>query len=600
MTHGKRRTFGWVQNPGSLDTLRNVVEIFDKSTESYSALRDYRLPLILKNGLISQEKYDLFLEILSKDEIIIPYDIGKGKGVKAGESRSKAKCSGLVQAVLNAQSNLELLDLNNEKIIIKKPYCDDWTTDGYMRWAVSTGLLKYDSSSDNCIISELGKKLVNTIRGTEEEKEILSRALLSYPPVYRVLSILSDHNPYTKFEIGSRLGFKGELGFTSIPQAVYVYDYCTAATAKDRNDVRSNLEGDSDKYARMIANWLVRLGWVKAERKSVTENYYGERHTTNMVAWVITRDGEKAIEKSNGKSSKAKIPKIVKYEMLASKINDTDYVRFRRASILNMLKTAKELKSIQRNLKSVMLDESLETIQDDIDNFTNIGIRVSLKNNKYRLLDDIQGLEIPLKPNEVSKNEISVLKEHVRSNLKNVDHKYLLLIDLAYSDASSRNKKNLDAKNFEIETANLFARELEFRAERLGDSNKPDVLVEYCGHGTIIDNKSYKEGFNISAGVRDEMARYVEQNQLRIPGMPENEWWKWFDQGTTEFSYLFITSALRGKFKEQLEYIHKMRQINGGAIDVVNLLFLAERIKCGMMNKQDFFRLMKNDEIRIV
>lgn len=599
MAERKHRTFGWIQNPGSLDTLRNVVEIFSKDTQGYDSLTKYKLPIILHNEMMSRDNYDLFMEYLNAEDIVLPYDIAKGKGVKSNEKRSMAKCTGIVQAILDAQKTITIKNFENNEVEIKKPYCDDWTTDGYLRWAISTGLLYYDAVTDCCSISELGKELVKSEQYSLDEADVFTRALLSYPPVYRVLDILSDHKAYTKFEIGEKLGFKGELGFTSIPQAVYVYDYCNANTASEKSEIRSNLEGDADKYARMIANWLVKMGWVKASKKKVTENYYGAIHSINMNAWEITREGEKAIIRSNGKSSNAKIPKIVKFEMLASKISNCDYVRLRRAYILQVLRNSSTLENIKLKLKTNVLDENIETIKDDIENFSNIGLRIEFKNNKYKLLDNIVGLEIPINNSEVSKNEITTLKEHVRSKLEKVNHRYLVLIDLAYSDASSRNKKNLDAKNFEIETANLFAKELGFKAERLGDSNKPDVLVEFGKYGTIIDNKSYKDGFTLSANLRDEMARYIEQNQLRKAGVPANEWWKWFNEKAEIFTYLFITSCIRGKFKSQLEYIYNIRQIYGGGINVVNLLYLADKIKSDKISKEEFFALMKNDEICI-
>lgn len=597
MTISKRRTFGWIQNPGSLETLRNVVEIFYKGSEKYNLLVNYRLPLILKNKMIEEDRYNQFLDILSEEKVVIPYDIAKGKGVRAGEKRSSALCSGIVQAVLDAQKNINIKDLNDNNITMKKPYCDDWTTDGYLRWGISTGLITYDRQNDNCYISEFGKELVLTSRDSSQEKDVFSRALLSYPPVYRVLSILSNHAAHTKFEIGSKLGFKGELGFTSIPQEVYVYDYSVAENTATRSDIRSNLEGDSDKYARMIANWLVKIGWATVVKKEITENYYGATYTMMMPAWKITREGEKAIERSNGKSSNAKIPKIVKFEMLASRIYDVEYVRFRRASILKLLDKPKTLQNIQVSLKKILLEESIQTIKDDIDNFTNIGLRITENNGKYKLLDKIVGLEIPIENTEVSKNEITTLKEEIRDNLHYIDHRYLILIDLAYSDAATKNKKNIDAKNFEIETANLFSKELGFRAERLGDSNRPDVLIEYGEYGAIVDNKSYKDGFILGANLRDEMARYVEQNQLRKQGVPSNEWWKWFSVEIDKFTYLFITSYIRGKFKEQLEYIYSMRNVYGAGIDVYNLLLLADKIKSKELSKEDFFLLMKNNEI---
>ena len=597
MTVSKRRTFGWIQNPGSLESLRNVVEIFYKNTEHYNLLKNYRLPLLLKNSLIEVDKYKQFLDILSKDEIVIPYDLAKGKGIKKGEKRCTALCTGVVQATLDSQKYVDLIDLDGKNINIKKLYCDDWTTDGYLRWAISTGLLEYNRFNDTCNISELGKELIFTNCGSKEEKEVLSRALLSYPPVYRVLTILSDHNAHTKFEIGELLGFKGELGFSSIPQEVYVYDYCAADNSKSKSEVRNNLEGDSDKYARMIANWLVKMNWAIDSKKKVTENYYGNIHTMTMYAWKITRDGEKAIERSNGKSSNAKIPKIVKFEMLASKISDAEYVRFRRANILRIIEKSKTLNQIQIALKEISIDESLQTIKDDIDNFINIGLRIIKSEEKYKLIDKIVGLEIPIKNAEVSKNEITVLKENIREKLKSIDHKFLILLDLAYSDAATKNKKNFDAKNFEIETANLFSKELGIRAERLGDSNKPDVLIEYGEYGTIIDNKSYKNGFVLGANLRDEMARYIEQNQLRKKGVPSNEWWKWFDCKTDKFTYLFVTSYIRGKFKEQLDYIHNIRDIYGAGIGICDLLLLVDDIKSNKLSIEDFFMMFKDDEI---
>ena len=39
---------------------------------------------------------------------------------------------------------------------------------------------------------------------------------LSYPPFVRLLSLLSENECMTKFEIGCQLGFIGEAGFTSV------------------------------------------------------------------------------------------------------------------------------------------------------------------------------------------------------------------------------------------------------------------------------------------------------------------------------------------------------------------------------------------------
>ena len=96
-----------------------------------------------------------------------------------------------------------------------------------------------------------------------------------------------------------------------------MYDYSTAsATEKDK--VRSNEEGDSDKYARGIASWCTQMGWVESKNEKVTESYRGIDYAVRLQKYYITRSGEKALKRSVGNSSNAKIPKIVLFEMLAS------------------------------------------------------------------------------------------------------------------------------------------------------------------------------------------------------------------------------------------------------------------------------------------
>lgn len=592
------RTFGWIQNPGDLSALKRVVGVFIPNSSSHNEVLKYKLPLLLHNNLIKREDYTVFVDVLGQNPIQIEYTIAKGKGCGSGP-RANALCSGIIQAALNGQQYKNLTGVDGKSIRIKKPYSDDWTTDGFLRWAVSTGLLEYDRTTDTLVATELGKELVQTEDGSAEEKQILSKALLSYPAVYRVLKLLSDGNAYTKFEIGNKLGFEGEMGFTSIPQEIYVYDFCSAATTTERTAVRSNLEGDSDKYARMICNWMVKLGWVSSTEKEVTETAYGMTYTATLAAWKITREGAKAIVLSDGNSSNPKIPKIVKFEMLATKCPDVDYIRLRRALILNNLKNEKSLSSLVKALADNGIDESEDAVKDDIKNFERIGLNISCTSKGYKLTDKIEGLDIPVSRTAVSKGDVTKVKDNVRKQLSVLDHKYLILIDLAYSDADSRAKKNADAKQFEIETANLFSKELGYRSERLGDSNKPDVLIEYDNFGIIVDNKSYKDGFNLSASVRREMADYIEQNDNRTPGIPTNEWWKWFSPAASTYAFLFVTSFLTGSFKDSLDTLHTMKGINGGAIGVENLLYLAEKIKSGKMDKSKLLDIMANDEITI-
>ena len=95
------------------------------------------------------------------------------------------------------------------------------------------------------------------------------------------------------------------------------------------------------------------------------------------------------------------------------------------------------------------------------------------------------------------------------------------------------------------------------------------------------------------------MSRYIEENQQRIPGVPSNEWWKSFDPSVTDFTFLFVTSYLKGNFKKGLSYISTMRKIQGACVNVENLLYLAENIKSGKTSYTEFFSLFNNEEIVI-
>ena len=528
-----KRTFGWVQNPGDLSKLKQVVGIFDFGSNTNKWIREKRLPLLKKYNLISDDDFNKFIDILSKDTIVVKYSLLKGKG--AGNlGRSNAICSGIVQAVIDAQQDRAYTDIDGNLITIKKPYTDDWTAEGYIRWAISCGLLNYDNENDSCSISDLGKELSNTADDSLEEKEILAKALLSYPPVCRILTLLSDGNGYTKFELGRKLGFFGELGFTSIPQNIYAYDY-NMATSSEKSKVRSNEEGDSDKYARGIASWCIQMGWVKSETVLIKEYYRGQGFDISLKKYYITREGEKALTRANGNSSNKKIAKIVHYEMLASnKAPDAAYLRYERACVINsILNSDKSLKQIKDILKGNGFDVSEDAVKDDILGLEAIGINVRERNGKYKITDSIIGLKIPDKTS-ACKADITELKDKIRKSLK------------------------------------------------------------------VLDHKSYKDGFNIDKKCADEMSRYINENQRRIPEVPKNEWWKNFDVNVDIFTFLFITSYLKGNFKDQLEYISKSQSdIKGAAISVEHLLYISEKVKNGNMDKADFFKMFNNDEIRV-
>ena len=578
-----KRTFGWIQNPGDLKKLKQVVSIFQANSQTYEWLTTIRLPLLLKFRLISPNDYGIFQSELSKPTIEIGYSALKGKGA-GSSSRKNALCSGIIQAVIDAQSSRTYTDDNGNTVTMKKPYTDDWSAEGYLRWAISCGLLEYSRTFDTCKISSLGQKLALSADGSQDEYETLTEALLSYPPVIRILSLLKEKEEQTKFDLGSRLGFIGELGFTSVPQEIFLYDYCTA-NADERADIRSNFEGDSDKYARGIASWLVQMGWVTSSRKIISETLKGKRYSAELQVYSITRAGERALIKAHGNSSNPRLP------LASNKAPNAEYLRFQRVCLLKALSSSwKTLEQLQMTLKKERLSLSESSIADHISGLVAIGLNIAKREDKYKLLDKLTCLEIP-EQFTYSNDSISEIKELVRSKLQAVDHKYLILIDLAYSDASTKSRKSADAREFEIQTAELLTKELNFTGMRLGDASRPDVIISYGTSGTIIDTKSYRAGFNIDRHSADEMGRYI---------LPTNEWWKCFEARVSDFTFLFVTSFLRGRFTEQLDYISRTHEnIKGAAINVQNLLYLAEALKTSQLSYHGFFELFSNREICI-
>lgn len=596
MSKPVQRTFGWVQNPSDFGKLKMVVGLFVKDSESNKAVKDYRLPLILNNELISQSDYDCFVSFLNSDDPSIPYAVLKGAGA-GGKHRSNALCTGLAQAAIDKQKTVQLRGVDGTPVTLKMPYSDDWTTDGFLRWAISIGFLAYDRGTDCVSVTDAGREFASA-RNPRREKEVLGRALLSYPPVSRVLSVLDGDksgNGLTKFEIGASLGFKGEMGFTSIDQGYYLALISQTDEPAVKSQIKQNVEGGSDKYARMIASWLQKMDWVRSSKKTVSGMYRGVLYSDELLTYKITAMGEAALRNSRGRSSNARQSKIVLFEMLATKAPNAGYLRRRRAFIIRSLSRPRSVADICKFLNNNGIEEESATVKDDISGLIGIGLDiVKDARDKFLLKDKVEGLSIPV--DVESKADITVLKEKVRSRLRNVSHQYLVLIDLAYSDAS-KDKKNADAREFEIQTANLLTKELSFNGGRLGDADRPDVAVWIDDKGIIIDNKSYKDGFSIGRHNEDEMRRYITQAQERIPHQPKNEWWRIFPDGIM-LHYLFVTSFLKGGFKENLSSLHALcKNINGGAISVENLLYVAEKVRRGDISEYEFPSMLTNDEV---
>lgn len=575
-----KRTFGWIQNPSSIDKLKRIVSIFVIKSEFHEELMSVRLPLLRSLDLFSSPNlYLKFVQVL-RSKKAIPYDILKGKGA-GGQARSYAKCSGLVQAAIDGQQ-FKNYDLEGVLIKIKKPYVDDWSADGFLRWAISLGFLNYDYVTDACSVAEMGERFV-LARSKDEENEILGEAFLSYPPVCRVLKLLCDEGHMTKFEIGSQLGFVDEAGFTSFPQNIWVQAY-KEADDNERKKLRSDIEGSSDKYARMICAWLTTLGWVIKKTKDVVVSIGHKKYECSISsAFEITDLGLQKYKAAIGKGTNVRVPKIVFREMLASKAVNADYLRKRRSLILNYLSDHKPrtINDISQYLKSLEMVEKDATLKDDLLGLIRIGLDIHEKDNFFTLNDNVEKL-VPYKENFVKDNSDAVIvKERVRGRLCYLDHKYLTLIDYAFSGKD----KCLD---FELYTMDLLVNELAFHGKHLGGSRRPDGVFYYGANGIIVDNKAYSKGFTITRQMADEMIRYIQENNDRSCERNSSLWWNCFAADVNHFNYVFVSSLFKGKFEDMLNNIKQSTGIDGCVLTVENLLYYADAIKGNLISRKDF------------
>ncbi len=557
------RTFGWVQDPGNLRSLCDVVAIFDENSKKHKSLVHDIIPSLIEKR-DGQEEY---IDILNKRPLRIPYSKLVGT---AFTPRSMSRCNGIVQAAVKGQ---------------KRDFIGDWPADNFVRWAHCFGFIKYNYAEDSFEITQEGKDLCRG-RGSDEalsdlEIKILIDAALSYPPAVRILKLLSLEDAHlTKFELGKRLGFVGEDGFTSMPQKILIQALCEAKTAKDKNTIKSDWEGSSDKYARMIASWLEKLGLIRRHPKSITVFIAGQEYTQEIgQSYIITATGLAALRRTEGKGKHKRIPKNVCWEMLATKGSGREYLRTRRSYILKYISEVKRkgcVKDIILYLSDMGLEEREETIKDDMVGLSNIGLNISLSETNYQFGDEVKDFIIP-KPSSLIKSELVETKENLREKIRCLSHEYLSLIDLAYDSKQNR--------LFEMKTLELLTEECGFQGKHLGGSRKPDGVIYTNNldkdYGVIIDTKAYSKGYNLPISQSDEMERYIGENQTRDEKINPNKWWCTFTNSINLFYFMFISGHFKGNFRTQLERISRNKGVQGTAISITTLLLLVEQYKRG-------------------
>ncbi|WJS82360.1 restriction endonuclease FokI C-terminal domain-containing protein [Tetragenococcus halophilus] len=575
----KLRTYGWVQNPSDFKKLKLVIQIFDSKSQHYAKLRDKLVPNYIafddiKSNLLDKLKSDV--EEFSYLDLV---GTSRDKNGKSPQKRSEAVANSLIQITILPQS----------ANTTGKKWTDNWTADGYLRWALSLNLVKHDRNSDICSITSFGKEFSRSDDNSEHENRILSKALLCYPPATQVLNILDSFlESATKFSIGNKLGFAGEEGFTSYDEGLMI-DWFKNGTEEEQRKIKSDIEGTSDKYARMIAAWLEKVGFVE-KHSTKLDTVNGER--TGFQKFTVTAKGSHAIRQAHGSSKNKRVVKYLTWEFLAVEGKNRNYVRSRRAYILKFLQETKSFSKLLSKLNNLGFKDDSQIIENDINGLNNFGIRIEKNGNNVTLKDFIVNFSIP------ALNLTQELKDNVTENLKTqymkktkLPMKYIELLEIAFDG-----KKNRD---FEMITADLFKNIYGFNTVLLGGGRKPDGLIFTDKFGVIIDTKAYGKGYSKSINQEDEMVRYIEDNKLRDTLRNPIEWWSNFDSTikSDNFYFMWISSKFVGRFQEQLESTFNRTNTKGAAINVEQLLVGAAAVQNGTLSITQFPKYMNNKEI---
>lgn len=564
------RTFGWVQDPSDFESLIKVVSIFDNKSETHKELVNEKIDRLIEE----RDGKSHFLEVLNSIPLKIKYADLVGTSFTP---RSSARCNGIVQATVKGQV---------------RDFISDWPADNFVRWAQALGFIKYNYFDDSFEITEEGLNLTGA-KTIEEKEDILIDSLLSYPPAVRILNLLSDGKVKTKFELGKNLGFIGEDGFTSIPQDVLIMTLATTEDTKERNKLRTDTEGSSDKYARMIAKWLSKLGLLVQVAKEVELNIGGKNYKGKIgQSYMITAKGIQSLNKVNGRSRHKRISKNISWEMLATKGTDRNYIRTRRALIIKSLiecKSGLTLEEIRDRLELQAISELFTVVKDDLDGLMNIGLNIEKIGEKYYFNDEINDFIIPIIENS-EKSEFTQEKDNLREKLDTLSHEYLSLVDLAFDSQQNR--------LFEMKTVELLTKECNYKGVHLGGSRKPDGIIytenSTDNYGVIIDTKAYSNGYNLPISQVDEMVRYVEENNKREKERNSNEWWKEFGKNIDKFYFSFISGRFIGNIAEKLQRITIFTNVYGNAMTIITLLYLANEIKANRLKNMEVVKYFDN------
>lgn len=572
------RAFGWIQNPSNFSTLQKTVQIFDPDSTHYHDLKNQLINEIII--YFDEIRDDLLNKLNNRESSFTYFDL-------VGPSRDRNQMATSVKAKVEANALIPISALPQNYKKSGKRFIGKWSADGFLRWAVSLNFINHNRDTDEFSITPLGQEFSNSSEGSSEWKEILKKAFLSYPPATQVLKILSENTEgCTKFFIGNQLGFIGESGFTSYDETLMI-EWLKRSSNSERKEIRSKREGTSDKYARMIAGWLSKIDLVSTRRVRLDNS--GESFTS-FQHYFITAEGEHALRQRNRDSSNQK---YLMWEFLATKGDNRDYVRTRRAYIIKFLQNTNSFNVLKNQLQDLGFNDNEEVFKADIERLNTFGLRVEHNGNNVRLKDSINDFSIPTDLN-ITSELVNIELENLKARYMettNLPLKFIELLEIAYD-----NNRHLD---FEMITMELFRDCYGLDSLHLGGSRKPDGIIQTDSFGIIIDTKAYSNGYPIGINQADSMIRYIEDNIIRSFERNNNTWWEDFNSTIPQnnFYFLWISGKFIGQYLTHVEYTSNQTNTKGGALNVEQLLIGADKVMKGELNISDIPIYINNQDI---
>lgn len=601
--------FGWIQNPTNFGKLKRTVSILIHGSKYHTFLLDSGLDYVQDIKVRDQLRTGL-----ESNPVKITYEQMKGKATFPNNYIGKHARANQVPVGL-----AQISGGDNKKA---KAWTDEWTSEGFLNWALTLHFFEVDEKTDLLSITTLGENFVNTVDGvwksksnektyqlSDEEKAFLIPVVMAYPPAVRFLQLLKDNNAISskgdtavlsKFKIGHELGFAGEPGFTSMNEDDW-FEYLHASPASEKNKVRSNIEGSADKWTRTISSWLSSLNLIK--QKKLVRIVGGIEEYTPHAYQLNGLKGERALKSATGNSSNSAIQKFISWHMLATKVTNKNYIKLRRAYTIKAIQKFTTIKAVSDDLKNYGLFNGEGVLKADLRGLIRFGLRLKYDNKKVVFQDRINNFKLPQLniTKQLMDQHLENIKNKLLNTLTEIDPSDIELVEMAWGKSATRSQNTVDATLFESKTVEIFKKYFKLEGEHLGHANKPDGVVYYDNtFGILLDTKAYSNGYNIPISQQREMVDYINDVINKDETVTPNKWWEAFPEKlpVAQTYYLWVAGAFTGKYDMALKKTYNQTGMWGGAMDTQTLLRLANEVSLGTRSVTSIPSLLTNQLVK--